>query len=172
MSGSRQSLESNQIRLEMTSRIEMLQTADVLVSHLARVAGFDDNAVDDIRVALDESVVNAILHGNRLDATKRVTLEVALLPGSLELRIQDEGGGFDPASVPDPLAPENMLRTGGRGILLMRSLMDEVRFSRSAKGGTELTLVKVLLGATREPERGRTGEAPPMSENPLAQSPC
>lgn len=169
------SAENETVRLEIGSRFPMMETADVLVGHLARVAGFDDDSIDDIRVAVDESVANAITHGNRLDEAKRVTLEFVLLRDGLEVRTHDEGAGFDPTAVPDPLATENLLKSGGRGILLMRSLMDEVRCSRSASGGTQMVLVKRLPDSrpTRRSDlRGQELAATPAAQPPGASRPC
>jgi serine/threonine-protein kinase RsbW len=172
---SEKNAESVTVRLEIASRIAMMETADVLVNHLARVVGFDEGSIDDIRVAVDESVVNAITHGNRLDETKRVTLEVVLLPDALEVRIHDQGVGFDPASVADPLAAENLLRSGGRGILLMRSLMDEVRYSHSASGGTQMTLLKRVprgMPARRGALLGQNCTGSPAGEHLRASGPA
>jgi serine/threonine-protein kinase RsbW len=71
-----------------------------------------------------------------------VRLQIAVSPAGLEVRVHDQGRGFDPSDVPDPRAPENMCRSHGRGILFMRSLMDEVRFDRAADGGTQVILRK------------------------------
>jgi serine/threonine-protein kinase RsbW len=95
-------------------------------------------------VAVRESVVNAIKHGNHQDEAKRVRIEFALLDRSLEVQVRDEGTGFDPASVPDPLAPENLLKAFGRGIFFMRQFMDEVSYSFPSKGGTIVRMVKRL----------------------------
>ena len=95
-------------------------------------------------VAVRESVVNAIKHGNRLDENKRVTVEFVLLPHALEVGVQDEGQGFDPGSVPDPVAEENLLKAYGRGIFFMKSFMDEVKYTFPQNGGTKVTLLKKL----------------------------
>lgn len=132
------------VRLDIPSRIRILDTADALVGEVAKVAGFDEDSQQDIQVAVHESLVNAIVHGNRRDEARRVTLELALHPGGLEISVLDEGPGFDPTCVPDPLAPENLSRSSGRGILLMRTLMDDVAFRRLPSGGTEVTMRKRL----------------------------
>jgi serine/threonine-protein kinase RsbW len=82
------------------------------------------------------------VHGNGRDESRRVRLQIAVSPAGLEVRVHDQGRGFDPSDVPDPRAPENMCRSHGRGILFMRSLMDEVRFRRTADGGTQVVLLK------------------------------
>jgi serine/threonine-protein kinase RsbW len=87
-----------------------------------------------------EAVANAIKHGNRLDPAKRVEVEVAIDGGFVEIRVSDEGQGFDPAAVRDPLAPENLFRTNGRGIFYMRRFMDEVSYDAAASGGTSVRM--------------------------------
>jgi serine/threonine-protein kinase RsbW len=132
------------LRLELPSRLSMLDTADALVGRLALDAGFDSDAAEAVQTAVHEAVVNAIVHANREDEARRVTLEIALDPGGLEVCVRDEGRGFDPARVPDPCAPENLSRSTGRGIFLMRTLMDEVAFRHLPSGGTEVTMRKRL----------------------------
>jgi serine/threonine-protein kinase RsbW len=135
------------LRLELPSRISMLDTADALVGRLAVDAGFDPDAAEWVQTAVHEAVVNAIVHANRESEARRVTLEIELDPGGLEVRVRDEGRGFDPARVPDPCAPENLSRSTGRGIFLMRTLMDEVAFRRLPSGGAEVTMRKRLSPA-------------------------
>ena len=132
------------VSLEMPSRVESLDKAGTVVAQLAEVAGFDEGSQLDIQVAVHESLINAIVHGNRRDEARHVTLEVALERDGLEIRVRDEGQGFDPACVSDPLARENLCRPSGRGILLMKALMDAVAFRRSLDGGMEVTMRKRL----------------------------
>jgi anti-sigma regulatory factor (Ser/Thr protein kinase) len=89
-----------------------------------------------------ESLVNAIRHGKREDGARRVTLELELDGCGLEVCVRDEGGGFDPIRLPDPLAIENLCRSSGRGVLLMKALMDAVTFRRLRGGGMEVTMRK------------------------------
>jgi serine/threonine-protein kinase RsbW len=139
------SLDSGTVRLDIPSRIHMLEAADLLVSHLATAAGFDQDSRQDIRAAVHESVMNAILHGNRKDGRRRVKIDVVVHPGALEVRVQDEGRGFDPNTVPNPIVRENLMKSSGRGIFLMRALMDDVSFLRPANGGTQVRMLKLLL---------------------------
>jgi serine/threonine-protein kinase RsbW len=103
-------------------------------------------------VAVRESVINAIKHGNRGDETKRVYVEFTPLelesPPGMAIRVRDEGPGFDPAGVPDPLHPDNLLKASGRGIFLIRSFMDELRLQPAAEGGMEVVMVKRAATAT------------------------
>jgi serine/threonine-protein kinase RsbW len=92
-------------------------------------------------MAVREAIVNAVVHGNDYDPHKQINASFETTSDSLVIRIADEGPGLDPDSVPDPLAPENILRGSGRGIFLIRAFMDEVHF-RQLHPGTELTLIK------------------------------
>jgi serine/threonine-protein kinase RsbW len=94
-------------------------------------------------MAVREAVVNAVLHGNEYNPDKRVNVTLQNTGAALVFTIADQGRGLDPETLPDPLAPENLLRGNGRGIFLIRSFMDEVHF-RQLHPGTELTLVKHL----------------------------
>ena len=90
------------------------------------------------RVGLTEALSNAMLYGNAHDPTKSVLVEIAFQLESIQARVTDQGGGFDPSAVPDPTRPENLTKPCGRGLFLMRSLMDEVMFNDQ---GNQVTLV-------------------------------
>ena len=132
------------VRIDIASRFDMLEMVQTVLSHVAEMLGLDDDSSHYVSVAVRESVVNAIKHGNRGDASKRVWVEFALHPSALEVTVHDEGTGFDPGSVPSPLAEENLLKAHGRGIFFMRSFMDEVSYSFPARGGTLVRMVKRL----------------------------
>jgi serine/threonine-protein kinase RsbW len=123
----------------------MLDMVQTVLSHLSGVVGFDEESVHYMTVAMRESVVNAIRHGNRGDEQRRVQVEFVVGVGSLEVRVRDEGKGFDPAAVPDPVAEENLLKPDGRGIFFMRSFMDVVEYAFPAGGGTQVRMVKRLV---------------------------
>jgi len=112
---------------------------------MAEHAGFDDDDLMKIGMAVRESMVNAVVHGNRYNANKRVRFTVAINSQRFTIRIADEGEGFDFEGLPDPLAPENLMRTSGRGIFLIRSFMDEFQMRHLEPNGTEVTLVKNLV---------------------------
>jgi serine/threonine-protein kinase RsbW len=134
--------EARTVKLDIASRFEMLDMVQTVLAHLSSLVGFDEDASHYMSVAVRESVVNAIKHGNQLDESKRVALEFTIHPGALEVSVQDEGTGFDLASIPDPVAEENLLKADGRGIFFMRSFMDEVTYSFPPKGGTLVRMVK------------------------------
>jgi serine/threonine-protein kinase RsbW len=133
------------IRLEFTSTFEMLDILQVVSDHVCKEVGLDEDSVHWVSVAVRESVANAIKHGNQNDASKKVFVEFDgtfdSLP-ELSIRVRDQGAGFDPEDVADPLAPENLLKGSGRGILLIRSFMDEMVLQRSPEGGMEMRMVK------------------------------
>ena len=134
------------VRLEFTSAFEMLDFVQVISDHVARGIGLDEEAQHWVGVALRESVINAIKHGNRNDASKHVFVEfrawTAVGVSELSIRVRDEGEGFDPETLADPLAPENLLKGSGRGIFLIRSFMDAVEMCRAAEGGMEVRMTK------------------------------
>ena len=136
----------NSVYLDFHSTYEMLDFVQVASDHLGRLAGLDDEALHWVGVAVRESVINAIKHGNKGDEHKHVHVEFTPLdagrPSGIVIRVRDEGPGFDPEMVADPLAPENLLRSSGRGIFLIRSFMDEMVLQRAPQGGMEVVMVK------------------------------
>ena len=136
------------VRLQIPSLFEMVDLVQVLSDRMGTMAGFDEDAVHWIGVAVRESVINAIKHGNKEDPTKPVTIEFGFTPldrpTQLVVRVTDRGEGFEPEEVGDPLAPENILKSSGRGIFFMRNFMDEVRLQRAPEGGMEVRMVKKL----------------------------
>ena len=119
---------------------------EAAAERLTQAAGLDEDETFRVAMAVREAAVNAVLHGNGYDPGKHVTASFENNGKSLIITIADEGEGLDPDKVPDPLAPENLLRGTGRGIFLIRSFLDEVHF-RQLHPGTELTLVKHLTPA-------------------------
>jgi serine/threonine-protein kinase RsbW len=129
----------------LDSTLDSVDNAEELAVGAARRAGFDDDDLMKIGMAVRESMVNAVVHGNRYNANKKVRLSVAKNLERFTVRIADEGEGFAFERLPDPLAPENIMRTSGRGIFLIRSFMDEFQIRRLDPGGTEVTLVKYMV---------------------------
>jgi serine/threonine-protein kinase RsbW len=136
------------VRLQIQSNFDMLDFVQVVSDRMGQLAGLDEDAIHWIGVAVRESVINAIKHGNREEYGKLVTVEFTFTPAAdpdeLVVRVLDEGQGFDPQVVADPLAPENILKSSGRGIFFMRSFMDDVTLQRAAGGGMEVRMVKKL----------------------------
>jgi serine/threonine-protein kinase RsbW len=105
----------------------------------AQASGFEGENLFALRIALEEAMVNAIKHGNRLDPAKQVRVEATISPEKVEILVEDEGPGFDRAAVPDPTADENLTKASGRGILLIESYMTEVAWDR---GGRRLHMAR------------------------------
>lgn len=136
------------IRLELPSSFEWLDLVQVLSERIAVLAGLDEEGTQWVSVAVRESVINAIKHGNKEDITKPVTIEFTLAPRQkaeeLTVRVLDEGEGFDPEAIADPREPENILKSSGRGIFFMRSFMDDVSIERRPEGGMQVRMSKKL----------------------------
>ncbi len=144
MSVSRPSVEAGPVRMSLSSRFENIEMAQHLCGKLIEGRDVGEETKHWILMALREGLANAIKHGNGQNLAKRVHLEMRVNQDVLEIRIRDEGTGFDPEKVSDPLAPENRLKTSGRGIFYMRTFMDDVRFGRHSEGGMEIVLTKSL----------------------------
>jgi serine/threonine-protein kinase RsbW len=119
----------------------LIQEIESLAEQAAVYAGLAEDERDSLAIAITEVGNNAIIHGNKRDPNKKVHLTIHAGPGGVEVIVRDEGTGFNPDKLSNPLDPENLLRESGRGVFIMRSLMDEVNFSFSA-GGTEVTIIK------------------------------
>jgi serine/threonine-protein kinase RsbW len=132
---------TSRISLTLGSSLESVDTVEQTAQDFAVRAGFDEDTVSNIVMAVREAAVNAVIHGNAYNPQKQVTASFETNSDSLIIRITDQGAGLDPDNLPDPLAPENILRGSGRGIFLIRAFMDEVHF-RQLHPGTELTLIK------------------------------
>jgi serine/threonine-protein kinase RsbW len=136
------------VRLQIPSLFDMLDLVQVLSDRIGQLAALDEDTVHWIGVAVRESVINAIKHGNREHPGKLVTVEFAFMPADaptqLIVRVRDQGEGFDPDAVANPLDPENILKSSGRGIFFMRSFMDDVQLERAPDGGMEVRMVKNL----------------------------
>ena len=126
----------------MPSRIETVANAAAAVAEFVGRSGVSDDAAFGIDMAVREAVTNAVLHGNRQDENKTVDIVLKSSPDAVEISIHDQGAGFNPESVPDPTATENLLKTSGRGIFFMRTFMDEVDWLIRPEGGTTVRMLK------------------------------
>jgi serine/threonine-protein kinase RsbW len=144
-------VRGGQVRLQIPSLFDMVDLVQVVCDRMGQLAEFDEDAVHWIGVAVRESVINAIKHGNREHPDKLVTIEFAFTPidapTELVVCVTDQGEGFEPQEVADPLAPENVLKSSGRGIFFMRSFMDDVQLYRAPDGGMEVRMVKKLAAS-------------------------
>ncbi len=127
---------------KLPTRIESVDAAAVNAERFARDNGFGDDVVSAIDLAVRESVANAVKHGNKFDKTKQVEVTFAKVDDALQITVRDFGAGFAIDEIPDPTNPENLLKASGRGILFMRSFMDEIEWSNAAGGGMMVTMLK------------------------------
>lgn len=143
------------VRLKIHSVFDMLDLVQLVSDHVGQLAGLDEDAIHWVGVAVRESVINAIKHGNRLDEAKQVTIEFAFVPSrhptELVVSVIDQGEGFQVDEVADPLAPENLLKSSGRGIFFMRSFMDDVQLLKVPEGGMEVRMMKKLQASPEQP---------------------
>ena len=126
----KQTSPPKRLALTIESTLENVNLAETLIVQFSEGAGYSEQQRGEIELAVREAVVNAVLHGNRCDATKKGGANGGTARFRVGGSIKDEGEGFDPGSLPDPLNPENLLRRAGRGIFLMKSSMDEVNMRR------------------------------------------
>jgi serine/threonine-protein kinase RsbW len=132
---------TSRVSLVLDSSLASVNKVERTAEEYAASAGFEEDTVPNIAMAVREAAVNAVLHGNAYDPAKKITASFEVTADALIVKIADQGPGLNPNTVPDPLAPENILRGSGRGIFLIRAFMDEVHF-RDTHPGAELTLIK------------------------------
>ena len=149
--------EELHVDVNIGSRFDNIDLVDVVTEAVLRHSGLDDESVERLGLAIREAVANGVQHGNKEDAAKRVAVSFVLDPEEVSIRIEDEGEGFDLEGLPDPLAPENLFKPRGRGILLMNSFMDEVNFEFSVARGTVVTLRKRVPSADPEKDKEDLG---------------
>ena len=128
--------------LILPSRIDAINDAASATAEFVKRLGLNEDAAFGVDLAVREAVTNAVLHGNHQDEAKAVEISLKSLPGAIEITVRDNGQGFDTANVPDPTDPQNILKPNGRGILFMRTYMDEVEWSLHPAGGTVVRLIK------------------------------
>ena len=143
------------VSCRMESTLESVNKAEEMADQIAAQVGLDEDVRGGVSMAVREGMINAILHGNAYDPAKHVQLTFEQNGQEMVVTITDQGAGFVPNDVPDPLAPENLLKDSGRGIFLMRAFMDEVRF-RKLNPGTEITLIKRLQSNNSDRQEAST----------------
>jgi serine/threonine-protein kinase RsbW len=139
-----QTMAADLSRVEITfdSDLRSVEKAEEITHQACEAAGLDEDDQHKVEMAVHESMINAVCHGNKYDTNKRVWFRLQVFPDRLEIRIRDQGEGFNPSSLPDPLDSENLLRVSGRGIFLIRAFMDDFTIHNLPGIGTEVTLVK------------------------------
>jgi serine/threonine-protein kinase RsbW len=127
--------------VEIPSRLEELGRIERIAEKVARTYCLSQDELDNLAIAVTEAVGNAIIHGNRRDPAKHVRIAFGVESGFLTIDVADEGRGFDPGALSDPLLPENLMKESGRGIFILKSLMDRVDFQFTPNG----TVVRMAL---------------------------
>jgi len=140
--------EARTVDQVLDSTLESVDVAEEAVLREAQELGFDEDELHRIGMSVRECMVNAVVHGNRYNARKKVRLTITRAPDKLVIVIGDEGEGFDLNSLPDPLANENLLRHSGRGLLLIQAFMDEFEMRAREPNGTEVKMVKYVAKAS------------------------
>jgi serine/threonine-protein kinase RsbW len=143
----------NRVAYTLDSTLDSVNKVEQTAEQLATKLGFSEDDRHKITMSVREAAVNAVLHGNAYDPQKKITVAYDSRVDALVITITDQGRGLSEDEIPNPLAEENLLKTSGRGIFLIRSFMDEVRI-RDLDPGTEITLVKHMSA----PADGRKGE--------------
>ena len=142
------SSDGHLVRIELPSSFDLLDIVQVVSDRMSTIAGMEEDAIHWVSVAVRESVINAIKHGNKEVRTKHVIVEFRLSPrerpNEFVVEVLDEGAGFNPDDVANPLDAENVLKSSGRGIFFMKSFMDDVTMARRPEGGMSVRMSKKL----------------------------
>jgi serine/threonine-protein kinase RsbW len=147
--------EPSVVEVILESDLKNVEVAEEMVRRVAGTAGLGEESEHQIEMAVHESMINAIWHGNKNDASKHVWLRFEIYKDRLEIRVRDQGNGFNIAEVPDPRSTDNLLKVSGRGIFLIRTFMDEFEVKYLPGSGTEVTMVK-RIDQAHQPKQGGT----------------
>ncbi|HET7213466.1 MAG TPA: ATP-binding protein [Terriglobia bacterium] len=148
--------ETSIVELILESKLENVEKAEEAARSVSARLNFSEETEFHTEMAVHEAVINAIHHGNKEDPSKKVYIKFLISEDRLEIHVRDEGMGFDPTTLPDPLAKENLLNISGRGIFLVRKFMDEFRVESAPGRGTEVIMVKHLRSRIQS-NQGGTG---------------
>lgn len=132
----------NTIELRITSSFGYIELVSSVTNSILSLINFDEETAQWVELSVRESVINAIKHGNKEDTSKKVDVKFEIGRDAMIVHVADQGVGFDPSQLPDPLDPRNLLNPSGRGIFYMKTFMDEVQYSVHPGGGTVVTMVK------------------------------
>ena len=149
--------ETKRIQVTLETLLDSVDLAEDITLRVAEAVGFDEDNRYRIGMSVREAMINAVEYGNQHARSKKVFLVLELDAQKLVIRVRDQGPGFDLDDVPDPLAEENLLRTSGRGLFLMRAFMDEFELRRPPEGGAELVMTKLFPSA--QPAAPESGSA-------------
>ena len=143
----------------LDSTLETVDRVEYLTIELAEMAGFRDSSLEQIVLAVHETIANAVIHGNRYSREKKVSVAISIIDNQFKITIADEGEGFDPQAIPESSSLQELLRVHGRGVYLSRVLMDEYRVQLRDTGGAEVTLIKYLQPGKLVGQQGRSSRA-------------
>jgi len=143
------------LEVKLDSTLDSVDVAEDVVSRFASEQGFAEDDVHQIGMAVREGMINAVVHGNCYNAQKKVSVAAAIDNNRLIIRVKDQGAGFDPEEIPDPLANENLMRKSGRGLFLMRAFMDEVQVNRLRPEGMEVVMIKNTIPSDSQEEEAK-----------------
>jgi serine/threonine-protein kinase RsbW len=150
-------IDARKLRINLESTLDSVEAAELIVQRMAELNGFDEDQVHQIGMGVRETVANAVKHGNRYRTDKTVSFDASIDEVAFRVTVIDQGPGFAPDCVPDPLQSENLLMDSGRGLLLMRAFFDEVDVGPCLGSGTRVRLVKYRTtgagGTAREEDR-------------------
>ncbi len=135
-------VDARKLRLNLESTLDSVEAAELIVQRMAELNGFDEDQVHQIGMGVRETVANAVEHGNCFHADKTVSFDASIDREAFRVTVIDQGCGFDPDRVPDPLQGDNLLMASGRGLLLMRAFFDVVEVGPCEGSGTRVRLVK------------------------------
>ncbi len=136
-------MEAKHYNIEIESDPNNLITIEEFVNFIAVEARVSEDKMSGLLISITEAVTNAIIHANKKDITKKVFIEAIIDEKTLTFKVKDEGKGFDPTKIPDPTEPENILKDSGRGLYLMRTFLDELKYN-ILPSGTEAILILKL----------------------------
>jgi serine/threonine-protein kinase RsbW len=151
------------VRLSLSSDVRLVDIVHAAAERMAGVAGFDEDESLNVGIAVREAVINAIAHGNKMDAARKVEVTLKARPRSIVAKVRDQGVGFDAAATPDPTVGDNRMQASGRGMLMIRAFVDKVDYKFREGRGMEVTLTKRLKG--RGKAKGSARPAGAVTDN-------
>jgi serine/threonine-protein kinase RsbW len=137
-------MQKRTYKLKIPSSQNHLPEADKFLEEHLKLHGLDDDSIADLAISTTELINNAIIHGNKSDPEKSVTIEIEFFNDHLTISISDQGTGFRPEDIPSPIADENIMKEAGRGIFIVRSLVDDLKIEKAPRGGTRMIIIKNL----------------------------
>ncbi len=136
-------MAENKYSLEIESDPNNLITVEEFVNYFAKDLGVNDERMNGLLLSVTEATTNAIIHGNKCDLSKKVFIDVFVEDNNIIIKVKDQGNGFDPANIPDPTEPQNLLKDSGRGVYLMKVYMDDLKYNATPEGMETILVLKL-----------------------------